>query len=131
MRLGDCGFAGSPHARTRKEDMTDTFSRKPAPEPRVAFQKAEMQPILDVYGRLVISGEARDYAIGMERDVAVFAIFRRHAENPTWRIEKEPALANRQGQYAVYGSAGQILRRGRELKQVLRVFDTRRFTVVK
>lgn len=111
--------------------MTDTFSRKPAPEPRVAFQKAEMQPILDVYGRLVISGEARDYAIGMEKDVAIFAIFRRYAENPTWRIEKEPALANRQGQYAVYGSAGQILRRGRELKQVLRVFDTRRFTIVK
>jgi len=111
--------------------LNDLVSRKMAPEPRVAFQKAEMQPILDVYGRLVIAGEARDYAIGMEKDIAIFAIFRRHAENPTWRIEKEPALANRQGQYAVYGSAGQILRRGRELKQVLRVFDTRRFTVVK
>ena len=111
--------------------MSDTFSRKVAPDPKVAFQKAEMQPILDIYGRLVSAGEARDYAIGMEKDVAIFAIFRRHAENPTWRIEKEPALANRQGQYAVYVSAGQILRRGRELKQVLRVFDTRRFTVVK
>jgi len=90
-----------------------------------------MSRILDVYGRMVMSGQARDYAIGMYRDHAVFAIFRRHAEAPTWRIEKEPALANRQGQYAVYGSAGQVLRRGRELKQVLRVFDTRRFTVVK
>ena len=50
--------------------MSDTFSRKLPPEPRVAFQKAEMQPILDVYGRLVIAGEARDYAIGMEKDIA-------------------------------------------------------------
>ncbi|MBY9066402.1 DUF2794 domain-containing protein [Hyphomonas sp. WL0036] len=111
--------------------MTDSFHRKSAPEPVVAFQKAELQPILDVYGRLVIAGEARDYAIGMDTDVATFAIFRRHAESPTWRIEKEPALANRQGQYAVYGSAGQVLRRGRELKQVLRVFDTRRFSIVR
>jgi hypothetical protein len=111
--------------------MSEMITRKFAPEPKVAFQKAEMQPILDVYGRLVIAGEARDYAIGMESDVAIFAIFRRHAENPTWRIEKEPALASRQGQYAVYGSAGQILRRGRDLKQVLRVFDSRRFTIVK
>ncbi|MFN4023275.1 MAG: DUF2794 domain-containing protein [Hyphomonas sp.] len=111
--------------------MTESFHRKPSPDPVVAFQKAELQPILDVYGRLVIAGEARDYAIGMDRDVATFAIFRRHAESPTWRIEKEPQLANRQGQYAVYGSAGQVLRRGRELKQVLRVFDTRRFSIVR
>jgi hypothetical protein len=105
---------------------------KPAPnEPVVAFQKAELKPILDIYGRLVIAGEARDYAIGMQRDVATFAIFRRHAESPTWRIEKEPALANRQGQYAVYGSAGQILRRGRDLLQVLSVFDSRRFRIVR
>jgi Protein of unknown function (DUF2794) len=67
----------------------------------------------------------------MGRDVAIFAIFRRTAESPTWRIEKEPALANRQGQYAVYGSGGQVLKRGRELGQVLKVFDTRRFTIVR
>ncbi|OFW99414.1 MAG: hypothetical protein A3E78_03060 [Alphaproteobacteria bacterium RIFCSPHIGHO2_12_FULL_63_12] len=111
--------------------MTEQFSRKPAFDPVVAFQKGELQPILDVYGRLVIAGEARDYSIGFGRDVATFAIFRRHAESPTWRIEKEPALANRQGQYAVYGLGGQVLRRGRELKQVLRVFDSRKFTIVR
>ena len=59
------------------------------------------------------------------------AIFRRHAENPTWRIEKQPHLANMQGQYVVYGQAGQVLRRGRDLQQVLRVFDRKRFTIVK
>lgn len=98
--------------------------------PRVAFQKAEMQPILDVYGRLVISGQARDYAIGMEKDQAIFAIFRRAAEQPTWRIEKVPALRARQGQYVVYGSAGQVLRRGHDLRQVLKVFETRKFEIV-
>jgi len=111
--------------------MTEHLSRKSPPDPVVAFQKSELQPILDVYGRLVIAGEARDYAIGVGSDVATFAIFRRHADSPTWRIEKEPALANRQGQYAVYGLGGQVLRRGRELKQVLRVFDSRKFTIVR
>jgi Protein of unknown function (DUF2794) len=111
--------------------MTEHTSRKPGLELVAAFQKSELQPILDVYGRLVIAGEARDYAIGYSRDVATFAIFRRHAESPTWRIEKEPALASRQGQYAVYGLGGLVLRRGRELRQVLRVFDSRKFTVVR
>ena len=111
--------------------MSEIPYRQAPPEPRIAFHKTEMQPILDVYGRLVMAGEARDYAIGMHKDHAIFAIFRRHAENPTWRIEKQPHLANQQGQYVVYGQAGQVLRRGRELQQVLRVFDRKRFTVVK
>ena len=111
--------------------MTEHISRKPSPDPVVAFQKSELQPILDVYGRVVIAGEALDYSICFGKDVATFAIFRRHAESPTWRIEKEPALATRQGQYAVYGLGGQVLRRGRELRQVLRVFDSRKFTIVR
>lgn len=98
---------------------------------RVAFHKSELQPILDVYGRLVIAGEARDYAIGMERNEAIFEIYRRASEQPSWRIEKAPALRNRQGQYAVFGSVGQVLKRGNDLRQVLRVFDRKRFSVVK
>ena len=97
---------------------------------KVAFHRTELSPILDVYGRLVQSGAARDYAIGMYSDRAIFAIYRRTAEQPTWRIEKIPALASRQGAYVVHGSAGQVLRRGHALAQVLRVFDSRRFEVI-
>ncbi len=79
----------------------------------------------------MLAGEARDYAIGMEPEAAVFAIFRRHAEQPTWRIEKQPDLANAQGQYVVYGAMGQVLKRGRELEQVLRVFESKKLRVVK
>ena len=45
-------------------------------------------------------------------------------------IEKHPALARRQGAWAVIGQGGVILRRGHELAQVLKVFDTGRFKVV-
>ncbi len=103
----------------------------PVPQPRVAFQRAELSVILNVYGRMVMSGQAKDYAIGMHRDQAIFAIFRRHADNPTWRIVKTPALARLQGAYAVIGTQGQMLKRGKTLDQVLKVFETRRFEVVK
>ncbi|MFX4609068.1 DUF2794 domain-containing protein, partial [Acinetobacter baumannii] len=39
-------------------------------------------------------------------------------------------LQTRQGQWAVIGEGGQILKRGRDLAQVLRVFDGRKFQVV-
>lgn len=105
--------------------------RKSPDKPKVAFQRAEMDLILNVYGRLVMSSQAKDYAIGAHKDQAVFAIFRRHAETPNWTVVKTPALARMQGAYAVLGAQGQILKRGRELKQVLTVFETRKFEIVR
>ncbi|OGN43388.1 MAG: hypothetical protein A2623_13395 [Caulobacterales bacterium RIFCSPHIGHO2_01_FULL_70_19] len=96
----------------------------------VFFDRRELDQILRVYGRMVASGEWRDYAVVGHRDVAEFAVFRRSGDAPAYRIEKRPALRLRQGQWAVIGEGGVVLRRGRELAQVLRVFDSRRFTIV-
>lgn len=104
--------------------------KRPQQAPKIAFQRREMSLILDAYGRMVMAGHAKDYAIGMYKDQAVFAIFRRHAETPTWQVIKTPSMANAQGAYAVLGGQGQTLKRGRDLKQVLRVFDARKFAVV-
>ncbi len=96
----------------------------------VFFDRRELDPILRVYGRMVAQGEWRDYAMVGHRDFAEFAVFRRSGDAPAYRIEKRPALQTRQGQWAVIGEGGQILRRGRDLAQVLRVFDGRKFQVV-
>lgn len=90
---------------------------------KVWFDRLELNRILWVYGRMVAAGEWRDYAIGGEKDVAIFAVFRRAAEHPLYRIEKRPSLARKQGAYAVIAAQGQVLKRGHDLEQVLRVFD--------
>ncbi len=90
---------------------------------QVAFDRKELGLILTLYGRMVAAGEWRDYGISHLREVAVFSIFRRTAEHPIYRIEKRPKLRNRQGMYAVIGMDGQILKRGGDLKTVLRVLE--------
>ncbi len=90
---------------------------------QVCFNRAELNEILQVYGRQVAAGEWRDYAIDMGRDKAVFSIFRRASEFPLYRIEKNPKLARKQGAYSVLAPGGQILRRGHDLKRVLSVID--------
>lgn len=97
---------------------------------QVAFHRTELGPILTVYGRMVALGEWRDYGISCLREVAVFSIFRRTAENPVYRVEKRPGLRAKQGQYAVIGAEGQVLRRGNDLAQVLRVLERRLIRVV-
>lgn len=90
---------------------------------RVAFDRGELGIILSLYGRMVAAGEWRDYAMSFLKDVAVFSVFRRATEYPLYRIEKRPKLAPAQGAYAVIGMDGQILKRGHDLRQVLRVLE--------
>ena len=109
--------------------MSDAADLKSVPGP-VFFDRRELDLILRVYGRMVAAGEWRDYAMVGHKDIAEFAVFRRSGDAPLYRVEKRPALRLKQGQWAVIGEGGLVLRRGRELPQVLRVFDSRKFTIV-
>ena len=100
----------------------------PTPFPRgsdekVAFDRHELSIILGLYGRMVAAGEWRDFGMSFLKDAAIFSVFRRSAENPLYRIEKRPKLRGKQGMYSVIGMDGQILKRGGDLKTVLRVLE--------
>jgi hypothetical protein len=95
----------------------------PIGQEQVAFHRTELFVIMSLYGRMVAAGEWRDYGISCLRDMAVFSVFKRTAENPLYRIEKRPKLRGRQGQYAVVGIDGQVLKRGSDLRAVLRVLE--------
>ena len=101
------------------------------PPSQVGFERAELQRILDLYGRMVAAGEWRDYAMDFTRDFAAFAAFRRTAEVPQMRLEKRPALRQRQGMWALFGEHGQVLKRGHDLAGVLAPMERRLLKVVK
>ena len=94
-----------------------------------AFDRRELKLILSLYGSKVAQGEWRDYAIDMGSDRAVFSVFRRTSEMPLYRIEKNPRNARKQGQYSIVAPGGEILRRGHDLVQVLRVLVRRPYLV--
>jgi hypothetical protein len=97
---------------------------------QVSFDRRELGVILSLYGRMVSAGEWRDYGISCLRNAAVFSVFRRTAEHPLYRIEKHPELRNRQGMYCVIGMDGQILKRGHDLAQVLKVLERKMLRLI-
>lgn len=97
---------------------------------QVSFDRRELGVILSLYGRMVAAAEWRDYGISCLSQSAVFSVFRRTAETPLYRIEKHPALRNRQGMYMVVGMDGQILKRGHDLAQVLKVIERKSLRVI-
>jgi len=112
-------------------DIPPSFGQNERAPEQVAFHRTELSVILSLYGRMVAAGEWRDYGISCLREVAVFSVFRRTAEMPLYRIEKRPKLRLKQGMYAVMGPNGQVLRRGRDLKPVLRVLERKLIRAVK
>jgi len=114
--------------------MSNNIAAFPPPNGRpvqqTAFDRRELMQIMDLYGRMVAAGHWRDYAIDMGKDAAVFCAFRRAAERPEYRIEKRPALRNRQGMWALIGEAGAVLKRGQDLTPVLAPVERKLFRIV-
>ncbi|WP_421856190.1 DUF2794 domain-containing protein [Oricola sp.] len=118
-------------ARSERDDSHDrgtvvsfpSSATQPLPTETIRFDRRELDQLLRIYSLMVGAGEWRDYAIDQLRDRAVFSVFRRSSEMPLYRIEKNPKLARRQGAYSVVSASGQILKRGHELANVLKIFD--------
>lgn len=96
-------------------EVTPLFAR----HGQVVFDRAELDQIMQLYGRMVAAGLWRDYAIDLGARVATFSAFRRASERPEMRLVKDPALRHRQGQYALIGETGAVLKRGHDLAAVL------------
>lgn len=139
-RKGRCGvFSGQNKGRVDFGAIWGNFGGMTLQQPQsfhtgpidqVAFHRTELALILGLYGRMVAAGEWRDYGISCLREHAVFSVFRRTAENPLYRIEKRPKLRLKQGQYALIGTEGQVLKRGHDLRQVLAVLERRLIRIV-
>ena len=113
-------------------NLTPIYPQNGSKLPQTVFyRRSELNIILSLYGRMVSAGEWRDYGISSLRDVAIFSVFRRTAEQPLYRIEKRPKLRNKKGEYAVIGMDGQILKRGHNLKTVLHVLERKLIRVVR
>ena len=113
-----------------RADLDNVSPLPPRTAPQVAFDRLELDRILSLYGRMVAAGHWRDYAIELGTKVASFSAFRRTAENPEVRIVKDPALRTRQGEWALYGEGGVVLKRGHDLAGVLAPVERRLLKLV-
>lgn len=111
-------------------NVVTPFPARAGRKETATFDRAELQRILDLYGRMVAAGHWRDYAMSFEPDLASFAAFRRSAERPEVRIEKRPSLRAKQGAWALVGEHGAVLKRGHELSLVLAPLERRLIKLV-
>ncbi len=97
---------------------------------QTVFDRAELNAILGVYGRMVAAGLWRDYAVELGHEAAVFSAFRRATERPEVQLVKTPSLRTKQGMYALIGEAGAVLKRGHDLRIVLAPLERKLMKIV-
>ncbi len=95
---------------------------------RVNFTRAELDQLLSLYSRRVISGEWKDYAINQENGMSAFSVYRDSGALPTFTIYKFSGNT-KQGQFAV-GSGGSLIKRGQTLGDAIS-FLGKRLTLIK
>ena len=98
-------------------------SQNPKPVEMVSFNRYDIDILMQFYSKRVGTGEWRDYAMDMLKDRAIFSVFKRASEVPIYTVHKTPKLANKQGEWSLLNANGLVLKRGRDLRQVLKVLD--------
>jgi hypothetical protein len=90
----------------------------------LAFDRSELNQLLNLYSRRVAAGEWRDYAIDFKPGMAVFSVFRHAAEQPLFAIVKLTANSQRNGDYIVVSGPRQLAQ-GKSIGDVLGVLEKR------
>lgn len=90
----------------------------------VFFTRFELNQLLSLYSRHVVSGEWRDYAIDLRPGEAVFSVFRHTAERPLFTITKTMTQGQIGKGRPVYrvSRGREILKRSERLADALTAF---------
>lgn len=91
---------------------------------RIAFNRQELNRLLSLYTRRVMTGEWRDYAIDMRREGAVFSIYRHTAEGPLYAVWKIRSARSKATEYELYNGPRRLAR-SRSLDEALNTLERR------
>lgn len=90
------------------------------------FNRHELNQILQVYSRRVISGEWLDYSLAFDERGAFFSIYGATSSVPLFSVAKRPRQMRKQGGRYQVLSRGRVLKTDMSLDGVLRVLDRRK-----
>tara|TARA_Y100000590_G_scaffold364139_1_gene422270 strand:- start:26775 stop:27164 length:390 start_codon:yes stop_codon:yes gene_type:complete len=91
-----------------------------------AFNRDELNIILTLYGQKVVMGIWKDYAIDTLKHEAIFSVYRKTNEIAMFTIYKIPKLKTAHGIYQIRGSDGRVIKRGNDLRVLLKILDNKR-----
>tara|TARA_B110000438_G_scaffold19499_1_gene17953 strand:+ start:1943 stop:2284 length:342 start_codon:yes stop_codon:yes gene_type:complete len=85
----------------------------------IFFNKSELQLILNLYAKMVSSGEWKDYGLNISKKEVSFNVYYRTSDVPVYKITKNLLPRNKNERYQIKNSKDQIIKKSEGLSNLI------------
>ena len=94
------------------------------------FNKKELQIILNLYARMVSSGEWKDYGLNISKKEVSFHIYRRSSEFPVYKITKNLNPKSKHEKYLILDANNKIIKNSENLDILIKKITWKKLKLV-
>ena len=96
----------------------------------VFFNKHELQLILNLYAKMVSSGEWKDYGLSISKKEVSFNVYQRTSEFPVYKITKNLKPKNESEKYLIKNAQNKIINNSENLQNLIKKIIWKKFKLV-
>tara|TARA_Y100000590_G_C15597372_1_gene968585 strand:- start:240 stop:581 length:342 start_codon:yes stop_codon:yes gene_type:complete len=96
----------------------------------IFFKKKELKLILNLYAKMVSSGEWKDYGLTITKREISFNVYRRTSEYPAYKITKNLNPKRENDRYLIKDSNNKIIKSSENLNNLIRKVIWEKFKLV-
>ena len=96
----------------------------------IFFNKKELKLILNLYAKMVSSGEWKDYGLNISKKEVSFHIYRRSSEFPVYKITKNLKPKNENEKYLIKDSQNKMINNSGNLENLIKKIIWKKFKLV-
>ena len=90
---------------------------------KLFFERTELKIILDLYAKMVSSGNWKDYGLSISSKQVSFSVFKNAAEKAIYKICKNFKPSNKNLKYLITDSRNRIIKNSDNLDKLLKDID--------
>ena len=96
----------------------------------IFFNKTELQTILNLYAKMVSSGEWKDYGLCISKKEVSFNVYHRTSEFPIYKITKNLKPKNANEKYLIKDNKNKIINKSQNLENLIKKIIWKKFKLV-
>ncbi len=94
------------------------------------FKKKELKLILNLYGRMVSSGDWKDYGLSISKKEISFNVYYKSSDYPAYKITKNLKPKNENEKYIIKDSQNRIINKSENLEDLINKVIWKKFRLV-
>ena len=96
----------------------------------IFFNKKELKLILNLYAKMVSSGEWKDYGLNISKKEVSFNVYQKTSDFPAYKITKNLKPKNENEKYLVKNSQNFIINNSENLENLIKKIIWKKFKLV-